>query len=81
MKYLIVLIIPIFLFNSCKNSETENTEVNETQIIAAAKEIHERIITLDTHNDINIKNFTDSINYTQKLDNQVNLPKMKAIMA
>jgi len=42
-----------------------------------AKEIHERVITLDTHNDININNFTDTINYTQRLENQVNLPKMK----
>ena len=45
--------------------------------IERAKAIHERVITLDTHCDINIKNFTDSINYTQNLDNQVNLPKMK----
>ncbi|MGB2759690.1 MAG: dipeptidase [Maribacter stanieri] len=42
-----------------------------------AQRIHEEIITIDTHNDINIKNFTDSINYTQKLETQVNIPKMK----
>ena len=35
------------------------------------------MITIDTHDDINIKNFTDSINYTQRLESQVNLPKMK----
>ncbi len=51
--------------------------MNEEQLIAKAKAIHDRVITLDTHNDINIDNFTDSINYTQELDNQVNLPKMK----
>lgn len=33
---------------------------------------------MDTHCDINVKNFIDSINYTQNLDSQVNLPKMKA---
>ncbi|NND15823.1 MAG: membrane dipeptidase, partial [Eudoraea sp.] len=38
--------------------------------------IHERVITIDTHDDINVKNFTDSINYTQKLNTQVDLPKM-----
>lgn len=37
-----------------------------------AKLNHEKVITIDTHDDINIKNFTDSINYTQRLDTQVN---------
>ncbi|XLS27467.1 dipeptidase [Flavobacteriaceae bacterium M23B6Z8] len=45
-------------------------------LINKAKEIHERVITIDTHNDINVENFTDSINYTQELSTQVNLPKM-----
>ena len=34
------------------------------------------IITMDTHDDINVKNFTDSLNYTMNTDTQVNLPKM-----
>ena len=45
-------------------------------VVARAKDIHKRVITIDTHCDINIKNFTDSINYTQNLTSQVNLPKM-----
>ncbi len=51
--------------------------MTEEELIAKAKGIHERVITLDTHCDINIKNFTDSVNYSQELENQVNLPKMK----
>ncbi|MFD2917720.1 dipeptidase [Psychroserpens luteus] len=47
-------------------------------LVERARAIHERVITLDTHCDINVKNFTDSINYTQNLESQVNLPKMKA---
>ncbi|GAA4969137.1 dipeptidase [Algibacter aquimarinus] len=47
-------------------------------LINRAKSIHERVITLDTHCDINVKNFTDSINYTQDLDTQITLPKMKS---
>jgi membrane dipeptidase len=47
------------------------------QIKENALKIHENIITIDTHNDINIKNFTEAKNYTQDLDTQVNLPKMK----
>ncbi len=42
-----------------------------------AKKIHDSVITIDTHNDINVKNFTDSVNYTQRLATQVNLPKME----
>jgi membrane dipeptidase len=36
------------------------------------------IITIDTHDDINVINFTDSLNYSMDTDTQVNLPKMKA---
>ncbi len=48
----------------------------EDQLIVKAKKIHNNVITLDTHCDINIKNFTDSINYTQNLSSQITLPKM-----
>ena len=47
-------------------------------LIAKAKAIHERVITLDTHNDINPSFFTAECNYTMPLTNQVNLPKMVA---
>ena len=36
------------------------------------------IITIDTHIDINVANFTDSLNYTMNTDTQVNIPKMIA---
>jgi membrane dipeptidase len=45
-------------------------------LVAKARAIHERVIALDTHNDINPRDFTKERNYTQRLDNQVNLPKM-----
>jgi len=41
-----------------------------------ARGIHERVMTLDTHNDISTSNFTSVCNYTMDLGNQVNLPKM-----
>ena len=49
---------------------------SEEALIAKAKKIHEDVITLDTHNDINTANFTETVNYTQDLPTQVNLPKM-----
>jgi membrane dipeptidase len=45
-------------------------------VIARARGIHEKVITLDTHDDINPRNFTAEQNYTQDLNTQVNLPKM-----
>ena len=36
----------------------------------------ESIITIDTHIDINVDNFTDSLNYTMNTDTQFNLPNM-----
>tara|TARA_R110002049_G_scaffold43524_1_gene128190 strand:+ start:15869 stop:17119 length:1251 start_codon:yes stop_codon:yes gene_type:complete len=61
---------------ACKNDSKPNEDSNA--LLNRAKEIHNRVITLDTHCDINIANFTDSINYTQNLDTQITLPKMKA---
>lgn len=46
-------------------------------LVAKARAIHDRVIALDTHDDINPRDFTPERNYTQRLENQVNLPKMK----
>ena len=80
-RYLVVILLVILSLTACqeKNDKTSNTgQMTQEQLIAKAEEIHNRVITLDTHCDINLKNFTDSINYTQDLENQVTLPKMKA---
>ena len=53
------------------------TQTADQALIAKARGIHDRVITLDTHNDISPNNFTDDCNYTMRLTNQVNLPKMK----
>lgn len=50
----------------------------DAELLSKAKIIHEKAITIDTHADINVNNFTDSKNYTMDLDTQVNLPKMEA---
>ena len=72
------LLIISISFQSCKEKEEEEAQApTEDELIAKAKEIHEHVITLDTHCDINVSNFTDSINYTQDLDTQITLPKMK----
>jgi membrane dipeptidase len=45
-------------------------------LVRRAHAIHDRVIALDTHDDISPDNFTAERNYTQRLDTQVNLPKM-----
>jgi len=50
----------------------------DTDLLARARAIHERVIALDTHDDINPANFTAERNYTQRLETQVNLPRMEA---
>lgn len=49
----------------------------DAALVQKARAIHDRVIALDTHDDINPDNFTRQKNYTQRLDTQVNLPKMK----
>ena len=56
-------------------SLAQNSE--EKKLMEKAKKIHEKVITIDTHNDINVNNFTHDHNYTENLDTQVNLPKME----
>ncbi|WP_223034380.1 dipeptidase [Hanstruepera marina] len=72
----------ILISTSCKNEpklqESITKDKDSIALIERAKAIHDKVITLDTHIDINVKNFTDSINYTQDLSSQVTLPKMKA---
>ena len=48
----------------------------DAALIAKAKQIHSRVLKLDTHNDIEPSNFTADCNYTMRLATQVNLPKM-----
>ncbi len=67
-----VLFLCILSILSCADTKKQDTE----SLMVKAKRIHESVITIDTHDDINVKNFTDSINYTQRLETQVNLPKM-----
>jgi membrane dipeptidase len=57
-------------------ARTSAAQAGEAALIAKAKAIHDRVIKLDTHNDIDAANFTADCNYTMRLTTQVNLPKM-----
>ncbi len=82
MKKTILSLSLIALFMSCKNDKKQMTQNDPKQdsiaLIERARGIHERVITLDTHCDFDVENFTEAVNYTQDLDSQVTLPKMDA---
>ncbi|KAA3636674.1 MAG: membrane dipeptidase [Bacteroidetes bacterium] len=78
MKLFKYLLLGCLIITSCKTVSTINTSnLVSSEMIEKAKAIHKRVMTIDTHIDINVKNFTDEVNYTQDLDNQVTLPKMQ----
>ncbi|GHE71776.1 dipeptidase [Roseivirga thermotolerans] len=80
IKRFLSLASATLIFWSCGPKEKETTDVSnmtEEELINYAKGVHDRVITLDTHDDINTTNFTEETNYTQRLSTQVNLPKME----
>ena len=62
---------------SCGMAGEEDQEETEEQLIERARGIHDRVITLESHADINVANFTEERNYTMDLPTQVTLPKME----
>ena len=72
MKKLSILLLLIFLISCQEKPANPNIA-----LIQKAQLIHTKTLTLDTHDDIKVKNFTDSLNYSMDTDTQVNLPKME----
>ena len=70
VHYFSLLLLGVFMAQ-CEQAPKQ-TQLSE------AERIHQAVITIDTHDDINVGNFTDSLNYTHKTNSQVNLPNMMA---
>ncbi len=76
LNYFLVAIL--FVMVSCDGpKEKAVSEMTEQELMTYAQGIHNRVITLDTHDDIRTSNFTEQVNYTQRLSTQVTLPKME----
>ena len=71
---LLLFILSIAVLGACEQADYGSE--SEDGLVERARGIHERVITLDTHNDISVANFTEERNYTMDLGNQVNIPKM-----
>ncbi len=74
MKFTIASLILLILVQNNLMGQGGNPS---DKLYTKAKQIHEKVITIDTHDDINMNNFTKNRNYTQNLSSQVNIPKMK----
>jgi membrane dipeptidase len=68
----------VFAAATLASPRAEIAQPAEDALVKKARAIHERVIALDTHDDISPANFTLDRNYTQDLPNQVTLPKMVA---
>jgi membrane dipeptidase len=76
-KFFKPIVLAVFVLSACDSNQTKDvTTMSEQELVEHAKGIHERVITIDTHDDINTSNFTAETNYTDRLSSQVNLPKM-----
>ena len=63
----------IFLIFSCAQEKKSKPITGMTK----AEQIHKAVITIDTHDDINTGNFTDSLNYSSETQSQVHIPGMQ----
>ena len=80
LTYLFAILI--FILVSCDKAKEQPMEktiedMTEEELVEYARGIHDRVITLDTHDDINVENFTAEKNYTERLTTQVSIPKME----
>tara|TARA_R110002073_G_scaffold8207_5_gene45820 strand:- start:32040 stop:33350 length:1311 start_codon:yes stop_codon:yes gene_type:complete len=77
MKIFKILVCMLLIVSCQSEKNIENNPMNYSdEVLAKAKEIHSRVLKLDTHVDINVNNFTKEKNYSQQLSTQVNLPFM-----
>jgi len=79
MKIFKIIVFALLITSCYTQQKQKNNFMNYSdEILEKAQEIHDRVLVLDTHVDINVANFTNENNYTEDLGNQVNLPTMIA---
>lgn len=80
MKKLAYLFLTLTVtLSSCGNKQDKKQDETAAETLEEkAQRIHDNVITIDTHVDFDVRNFTKELNYTQELPIQVDLPKMEA---
>ena len=63
IKYLLLLVSLLLGSSSFSQNDSYSAKTMDK-----ARKIHNKVITIDTHDDISVHNFTGEINYTMNLD-------------
>jgi membrane dipeptidase len=81
MRRVVRAVVPaavLFASAACATTSSGRSGMSDEALTAAARPIHERVMTLDTHVDIDPGNFLPGeLNYAQRLNTQVDLTKME----
>jgi membrane dipeptidase len=76
MTKLCILTIAFSLITAC-GAPPEDPTMSEDELIAKARDIHDRVLTIDTHDDIPFNFATEAADPGERGNRQVDLPKMK----
>lgn len=74
---LFLVLAPLLLFSACETG-TEEVAMSDEELMETARGIHERVLTIDTHDDIPSNYATEEVNPCTGTDMQVDMPKMRA---
>jgi membrane dipeptidase len=76
-RFALALVLAVFVAPAAAQQAATWTPPTDSALVARARAIHERVMTLDTHVDISPNNFRmDGPNYANRLGTQVDLEKM-----
>lgn len=76
MVRICTLIIAVCLVAAC-GAPSESPEMTEDELVAKARGIHDRVLTIDTHDDIPFNFATEEVDPGKRGGRQVDLPKME----
>ena len=76
MVRICALTIAVCLIAAC-GAPSESPEMTEDELVAKARGIHDRVLTIDTHDDIPFNFATEEVDPGKRGGRQVDLPKME----
>ncbi len=77
LKSLAALVVVAVLGMACSGTPKEPTEMTEEELVTHARDIHDRVLTLDTHDDIPFNFATEEVDPGVRGNRQVDLVKMR----
>ncbi|SVB48309.1 uncharacterized protein METZ01_LOCUS201163, partial [marine metagenome] len=77
LKFLASLVVFAVLGMACSGAPEEPAEMTEEELVAHAQGIHDRVLTLDTHDDIPFNFATEEVDPGVRGNRKVDLVKMR----